>query len=141
VADPASPPDPFALWRDWVAQSERRWNQLFNDVMASDQWNQSTGRLAELHLTLQKSLAESIGRQAAALNIATRADVVGLGEHLAAIEARLERIEASLAGRPATAPGTGATVAPRPPRTRRPAAPAPGTAVTADAKRAERSTP
>jgi polyhydroxyalkanoic acid synthase PhaR subunit len=144
VPDPANFPDPFALWRDWVSKSERQWNQFLNDVMASDEWNQSAGRLVELQLSMQKSFAESIGRYVAAMNIATRTDVLGLGEHLAAIEARLERIEATLAGRrtegtPSAAPA--APAAPRPPRTKRPPMAQTDTAAPADASPAEAPTP
>jgi hypothetical protein len=141
VPDPTPLPDPFALWRDWVAKSERQWNQFLNDVMASEEWNQSTGRLVEFHLALQKNLAESMGRYVTALNIASRTDVLGLGERLAAIEARLERIEATLAGRPADGPRAAATLASRPPRTRRPPMTAAGSAATTDSSRVEVPTP
>jgi hypothetical protein len=76
-----------------------------------------------------------MGRYFAALNVATRTDVLNLGDRLAAIEARLHRIEANLGPRPAGGEqeqgmpaltearplGSLTPVATRPPRTKKPA--------------------
>jgi polyhydroxyalkanoic acid synthase PhaR subunit len=117
-------PDPFAMWREWVAQSERQWNAFFNEVMGTEQYSQSMGRLMALSLDQQKSMSEAMGRYLGALNLPTRSDVFALGDRLAGIEKRLasmeERME-RLAGAGPVPPGLTPTV-PRPPRTKKPSA-------------------
>jgi hypothetical protein len=121
VPEPTSVPDPFAIWREWVAQSERQWNTFLNQAMATEQYGQSLGKFMELSLAMQKAMSDTMGRYLSALNVPTRADVLALGERLSAIEERLVSIEARL-GRPsADGPDGGAVAAPRPPRTKKPA--------------------
>jgi polyhydroxyalkanoic acid synthase PhaR subunit len=109
------------MWREWVAQSERQWNAFFNEVMGTEQYSQSMGRLMALSLDQQKSMSEAMGRYLGALNLPTRNDVFALGDRLAGIEKRLasieERLERLVGGEavPASAPSP-----PRPPRTKRP---------------------
>ena len=124
MSDAKQPPrdstDPFAVWRDWLVQSERQWNGMLNEMMASDQFAQSMGRWMELYLGAQKSVNESLGRALAGLGVPNRDDVAELGQRLSAIEERLARIE-TLVER-----GTGVSAASterrRPPRTRKPPA-------------------
>jgi hypothetical protein len=132
---PAQVPDPLGMWREWVSQSERQWNTFLNEAMASDQYGRSVARFMDLYLGMQRNLSEVMGRYFAALNVATRTDVLNLGDRLAAIEARLHRIEANLGPRPAggdreqgvPAPTQArpleslTPVASRPPRTKKPA--------------------
>lgn len=118
----ATTPDPFAMWRDWLTQSERQWNGFLNDVMATDQFSEGMGRMMDMNLTMQKNLNEVMGRYFAALNVPTRTDVLSLGNRLTEIEERLASMEDALR---ALAPQTaGASTAPiaMPPRTKRPAA-------------------
>ena len=113
-------PDPFAMWREWVSQSERQWNTFLNQAMGSESYSQSVGRFMEFYVAAQKQLGESMGRYLTALNLPTRADLLGLADRLAAIETRLSHIEAALARDGA---GDDAVPTTRPPRTRRPPAP------------------
>jgi len=120
--DRPSIPDPFAAWREWVSQSERQWNAFFNQVMGSDQYTQSMGRLMEMYVTAQKGLGDMLERYFTTLNLATRTDVLALGERLVGIENRLTAIEAALR---AASPRDDALAAAapslaRPPRTRKP---------------------
>jgi hypothetical protein len=127
VAEPTPPtPDPLALWREWVSQSERQWNTFLNEMMGTDQFSQSMGRFMEIYLAMQKNMTESMGRYFTALNIPTRTDVLTLADRLAAIEDRLARIEGGLGrlGDPRREAGGLQVPAPSPPpRTRKPAAP------------------
>lgn len=123
----AEPTDPLAMWREWLSQSERQWNAFFNESMSTPQYSQSVGRFMELYVAAQRQLGETMGRHLAALNVPTRADVMGLGERLAGLETRLARIEAALArlasdGAAGGAAGSGTVPAERPPRTKRPPA-------------------
>src|SRR5262245_37685007 len=123
VAEQTSAPDPFAMWREWVSQSERQWNTFLNQAMGSESYSQSVGRFMEFYVAAQKQLGESMGRYLTALNLPTRADLLGLGDRLAAIETRLARLEAVLTRGSDGAAGDDAVPAARPPRTRRPPAP------------------
>lgn len=116
---PREPVDPLALWRDWLVQSERQWNALLNELMSSDQFSESMGRMMDLYISFQKSVNESLGRLLTGLNVPTRSDLVDVGERLAAVEDRLARIESLLAERGGATGGDKGTVR-RPSRTRRP---------------------
>ncbi len=120
---PPAAPDPFAMWREWVTQSERQWNAFLNEAMATEQFSQSLGRMMDVYLNMQKSMNEMMGRYFTALNMPTRTDVLSLGNRLSEIEERLASLEtAVLALQPgALARATGAAPIPRPPRTRKPA--------------------
>ena len=123
--------DPFEMWRDWMANSERQLNGFLNNAMATEQFTQSMGQFMDVYLNMQKSLNEVMGRTFSALNLPTRTDILSLGERLSAIEDHLGKIEASIAAlksAPAVSAGIAATPAtpvaaiPRPPRTKKPAA-------------------
>lgn len=119
--------DPFEMWRDWMANSERQWNGFLNNAMATDQFTQSMGQFMDVYLNMQKSMNEVMGRYMSALNLPTRNDILALGERLSAIEDHLGTIESDLGAMksPAAAKAT-TTASPngdaaRPPRTKKPA--------------------
>lgn len=116
--------DPFALWRDWVADSERQWNAFLNNAMATDEFSQAMGRFMDIYLNMQKSMNEVMGRYLQSANMPTRNDILALGERLSQIDDRLGRLETAIAaGLSAKAPPsrTPASAPARPPRTRKPA--------------------
>ncbi|GIW13229.1 MAG: hypothetical protein KatS3mg062_0668 [Tepidiforma sp.] len=119
--------DPLAMWREWVAQSERQWNAFLNQAMATDEFSKAMGRFMDFYLNVQKGMNETMSRYLQLVNMPSRQEVLALGERLSAIEERLGRIEGMLA-RQATAPAgaaseNGAPAAPRPPRTKKPPTP------------------
>ena len=121
MADQATA-DPFAMWRDWVSQSERQWNAFLNNAMSTDEFSQSMGRMMDVYLGMQKNMNETMGRYFSALNIPSRNDILSLGDRLGAIEDRLTSIESALGGLKAGKAAAGdEPIAPRPPRTRKPA--------------------
>ena len=121
--------DPLALWRDWVANSERQWNSFLNNAMATDEFSQTMGRMMDVYLNVQKQMNEVMGRYLQLINVPTRNDVMAIGERLSQIEDRLVSIEDALgAARRASAPAEAAgpangpaPAAVRPPRTKKPA--------------------
>lgn len=117
-------PDPMAMWREWVATSERQWNSFLNNAMATDEFSQAMGRFMDVYLGLQKNMNEVMGRYLQMANVPTRGDVLSLGERISALEERLIRIEGMLANSTAassTAKSQApASAKPRPPRTRKP---------------------
>jgi polyhydroxyalkanoic acid synthase PhaR subunit len=119
--------DPLAMWRDWIAQSERQWNSFLNNAMATDEFSQSLGRFMDVYLNLQNGMNETMTRYFSAVNMPTRTDILDLGTRLSGIEERLSGIEAAIAGSVRQQPGgtaasasPEATAVPRPPRTKRP---------------------
>ena len=119
--------DPLAMWRDWVANSERQWNSFLNNAMATDEFSQTMGRMMDVYLNVQKQMNEVMGRYLQLINVPTRNDVIAIGERLSQIEDRLVGIEDSIASAvrgqavaPAAAAANSAPGAPRPPRTKKP---------------------
>lgn len=125
MADKTATADPFEMWRDWVANSERQWNSFLNNAMATDEFSQAMGRMMDVYLNMQKNMNEVMGRYLQVINVPTRNDVMAIGERLSQIEDRLNQIEGALARMSvSSASGTAApraTAVPRPPRTKKPA--------------------
>lgn len=124
MADKTATADPFEMWRDWVANSERQWNSFLNNAMATDEFSQAMGRMMDVYLNMQKNMNEVMGRYLQVINVPTRNDVMAIGERLSQIEDRLNQIEGALARMSvSSASGTAApraTAVPRPPRTKKP---------------------
>lgn len=118
--------DPLAMWRDWVANSERQWNGFLNNAMSTDEFSQSMGRMMDVYLNVQKQMNEVMGRFLQTVNLPTRDDILAVGERLSQIEDRLGRIEDTVqnaaavnaVGTPLAASNGASTVA-RPPRTKK----------------------
>jgi polyhydroxyalkanoate synthase subunit PhaE len=118
------------MWREWVTQSERQWNAFFNEVMGTEQYSRSMGRLMAMSLDQQKAMSEAMGRYLGALNLPTRSDILSLSDRLSDIEKRLasieERMERLAGSGPTPTPTSASTAtAPRPPRTKKPGGAAP----------------
>jgi polyhydroxyalkanoic acid synthase PhaR subunit len=125
MADQTSTPDPFAMWRDWVANSERQWNGFLNDAMATDEFSQSMAKMMDVYLNMQKNMNEMMGKYLQTMNVPTRNDILALGERLSQIEDRLSSIENGLRAASAAAASSGgpkaAPAVKRPARTKKPA--------------------
>ena len=93
---PAQPPDPLTLWREWAKQAEEQWNQYLNQVMGTEAFAATMGRTIELFLAFQNNLAQQFEATLRAWNLPTRTDLAALGERLAQIEERLDRLTDSV---------------------------------------------
>lgn len=109
------------MWREWVSQSERQWNAFLNQVMGTDQYTQQMSRFMDSYLSMQKNFGEAMGRYLSTINVATRTDVLALGDRLAAIEDALRTLSAHGPESRGTAVATSVPPIPRPPRTKKPA--------------------
>ncbi len=117
-----SAPDFSEAWRQWATQSERQWNEFFNQMMGTEEFSQSLGRNLDVFLHFQKTMNEAMGSFFTAMNVPTRTDVLALGDRMLTIENRLAAIEAQLSAALASAPAGGTAAKPsRPKRTKRPA--------------------
>ena len=114
----------FASWREWVSQSETQVNKLLNDVMGTEGYTRLLGGLTKVFVSMQKNSGEAMERYFTALSLPTRSDLIEVGARLSTIETRLAAIEeilAHMSGVRASG-GESAGAAPRPPRTKKPAA-------------------
>ncbi|MCY3569482.1 MAG: hypothetical protein OXH38_12695 [Chloroflexi bacterium] len=115
-------PDPAAAWREWMTQSERQWNEFFNQMMGTEEFSQNMGRNLDVFLHFQKTMSEAMGPYLTAMNIPTRTDILALGDRLMAIENRMAAIEAQLTQiKGAVEQQSPAKTASKPRRTKRPA--------------------
>ena len=122
-ANDTSTPDFSEAWRDWATQSERQWNEFFNQMMSTEEFSQGLGRNLDVFLHFQKTMNEAMGSFFTAMNVPTRTDVLALGDRLLAIENRLAALEAQLSMALAASPASGASAnQSRPKRTKRPPA-------------------
>ena len=111
------PPDPFAMWREWVTKSEHQMNAMLNEMMGTEEFARASGSWVEAMTMFQQTMNENAQRYFQMAGVPSRTDVSELAERLSAVEERLQRIEALLA----TAVGRkGQNQAVRPARTRRP---------------------
>ena len=62
MAEQSTLPDPMAMWREWVSQSERQWNGFLNNAMATNEFSQVMGRFMDVYLGMQKNMNEVMGR-------------------------------------------------------------------------------
>ncbi len=112
------PPDPFAMWREWVTQSEHQMNQVFNQMMGTEEFARASGSWVEAMTMFQQTMNENAQRYFQMAGVPTRTDVSELAERLTAVEERLQRIETLLAE--AVGRKQGQNQAVQPARTRRP---------------------
>jgi len=91
-----NPPDPAAMFRDFVTNWERNINNVANQVMGTESFSRLMQEAQKMQLTLQHATSEAMGRRLAALNMPTREDIIRLAEKLTDVDRRLARIEATL---------------------------------------------
>ncbi len=97
MADNNPPQDPSAQFQEYVTQWERSVDQFFNQMMGTEQFSQSMNQMQTLQLEMQKAFRENMTKQLASMNLPSRDDVLQIGEDIREVDARLARVEASLA--------------------------------------------
>ncbi|HEY0615144.1 MAG TPA: poly(R)-hydroxyalkanoic acid synthase subunit PhaE [Candidatus Elarobacter sp.] len=114
--------DPFAVWRELVAQWEKNVNSAANTAMASDEYSSSMHGALGMTMKMQETMRDLMAAYLANANLPSRSEVLALAERLGGIEARLDAMTALLeriaeaGGTKPDAPSRG----PRPPRTKAP---------------------
>ena len=111
-----TPPDPGAMFRDWVTQWERSFDSLANQFMGTEGFSQAMNEFQKSQLAAQRMFAENMTQVLTNMNMPTREDLLRVGEAVQAIDRRLERIEEQLSVKTAKQ-----SAAKRPPRTKKPA--------------------
>jgi SMC interacting uncharacterized protein involved in chromosome segregation len=113
--------DPAAMWQSMIGEMEKGFNSFANQAMASPEFSKVMNQVGGVTAGAQKQLGEMMEKYLLAMNLPSRAQMVGMAERIQSIEGQLNEIKALLhqVHHNSLAPedGYGAS---RPPRTKRP---------------------
>jgi SMC interacting uncharacterized protein involved in chromosome segregation len=115
------PTDPVQVWHTMLAEMERGFNAMANQVMGSEQFSKVTHQFTGASVGAQKTVSDLMERYLVSMNLPSRAQMASMGDRLQSIEGQLNEIRALLnrAHADVASQGTG-IAAPRPPRTKQP---------------------
>jgi hypothetical protein len=113
--------DPAVIWQTMVGEMEKGFNSFANQAMASPEFSKVMNQVGGVTVGAQKQLGELMEKYLLAMNLPSRAQMVGMAERIQAIEGQLNEIKAMLhqIHHNSLAP-EGGHGTPKPPRTRRP---------------------
>ena len=113
--------DPIAVWQKMVGEMEKGFNSFANQAMASPEFSKVMNQVGGVSAGAQKQLGELMEKYLLAMNLPSRAQMVGMAERLQSIEGQLNEIKAMLqqVHHNSLSPEAGYG-RPRPPRTKRP---------------------
>ncbi|MGL5167584.1 MAG: hypothetical protein ACRC9K_17005 [Afipia sp.] len=113
--------DPVQVWHTMLAEMEKGFNAMATQVMGTEQFSRVTHQLTGASVGAQKTVGDLMEKYLVSMNLPSRAQMVGMGERLAAIESQLNEIRALLnrVHGDAALEGSGLS-APKPPRTKQP---------------------
>lgn len=106
-------PDPLQLWRKALTTLEGSGNAMANKAMGSGDFASALHQVAKASIGMQQTFEKVLALYFRKLDLPSRKEIAELAAALERIEARLDA---------STGPSGKAPAAPRPPRTRRPAA-------------------
>jgi hypothetical protein len=113
--------DPAVIWQTMIGEMEKGFNSFANQAMASPEFSKVMNQVGGVSAGAQKQLGEMMEKYLLAMNLPSRAQMVGMAERIQSIEGQLNEIKALLhqVHHNSRAPegGYGAS---RPPRTKRP---------------------
>jgi len=112
--------DPAAIWQTMIGEMEKGFNSFANQAMTSPEFSKAMNQVGGVTAGAQKQLGELMEKYLLAMNLPSRAQMVGMAERLQNIEGQLNEIKAMLhqVHHNSLAPDGSAAV--RPPRTKRP---------------------
>ena len=113
--------DPAAIWKSMLGEMEKGFNSFANQAMTSPEFSKAMNQVGGVTAGAQKQLGELMEKYLLAMNLPSRAQMVGMAERLQSIEGQLNDIKAMLT-QMSKASGV-ATAGPSkqmPPRTKRP---------------------
>jgi hypothetical protein len=114
--------DPAVIWQTMIGEMEKGFNSFANQAMGSPEFSKVMNQAGGVAAGAQKQLGELMEKYLLAMNLPSRAQMVGMAERLQSIEGQLNEIKALLhqMNRNNAAAEGGFAAAPRPPRTKRP---------------------
>jgi SMC interacting uncharacterized protein involved in chromosome segregation len=116
--------DPVVLWQTMIGEMEKGFNSFANQAMASPEFSKVMNQAGGVAAGAQRQLGELMEKYLLAMNLPSRAQMVGMAERLQSIEGQLNEIKSLLhqVHHNSAAPdGFGTS---KPPRTRQPPSPA-----------------
>jgi len=111
--------DPAQVWQSMLAEMEKNFNSVANQIMGSEQFSKVTHQLTGASVGAQKAIGELMERYLVGMNLPSRAQMVSMAERLQSIEGQLNEIKALLNSMNGGAGSSGSS-APKPPRTKLP---------------------
>ncbi len=112
---------PAEVWRTMIGEMEKGFNSFANQAMTSPEFSKVMNQVGGVSPGAQKQLGELMEKYLLAMNLPSRAQMVGMAERIQAIEGQLNEIKALLHQvHHNSLAQDGGYGAPRPPRTRRP---------------------
>ena len=122
MADKGS--DPVALWQKMIGEMEKGFNAFANQTMSSPEFSKAMNQAGNASAGAQKQFGDFMEKYLLNMNLPSRAQMIGMAERLQNIESQLNEIKVMLQQMNAGSATSAFSVAPRPPRTKRPPAPA-----------------
>ena len=122
MADKGS--DPVALWHTMIGEMEKGFNAFANQTMTSPEFSKAMNQAGGATAGAQKQFGDFMEKYLLNMNLPSRAQMIGMAERLQNIESQLNEIKVMLQQMNAGNASSVYSVAPRPPRTKRPPTPA-----------------
>src|ERR1044072_1707521 len=113
--------DPVAMWQNMIGEMEKGFNSFANQAMTSPEFSKVMNQVGGVSAGAQKQLGERMKKYLLAMNLPSRAQMVGMAERLQSIEGQLNEIKAMLHQvHHNSLSQDGSQGTQRPPRTKRP---------------------
>ncbi|QPF86754.1 hypothetical protein IC762_10905 [Bradyrhizobium genosp. L] len=114
--------DPAVIWQTLIGEMEKGFNSFGSQLMASPEFSRMMNQAGGAAAGAQKQFSEAMEKYLLAMNLPSRAQLVGMAERLQSIEGQLGEIKSLLqqVHHNSLAPEDGYGATPRPPRTKRP---------------------
>ena len=88
--------DPAAIWQSMLGEMEKGFNSFANQAMASPEFSKVMNQVGGVSAGAQKQLGELMEKYLLAMNLPSRAQMVGMAERIQSIEGQLNEIKALL---------------------------------------------
>ena len=113
--------DPAAIWQTMIGEMEKGFNSFAGQAMQSPEFSRVMNQVGGVSAGAQKQFGEMMEKYLLAMNLPSRAQMVGMAERIQSIEGQLNEIKALLhqVHHNSLAPEGGHDMS-RPPRTKRP---------------------
>ena len=112
--------DPAVIWQSMIGEMEKGFNSFANQAMASPEFSKVMNQVGGVTAGAQKQLGEMMEKYLLAMNLPSRAQMVGMAERLQSIEGQLNEIKAMLHQVHHNSLASDGSETSRPPRTKRP---------------------
>ena len=114
--------DPAVIWQTMIGEMEKGFNSFANQAMTSPEFSKAMNQVGGATAGAQKQLGELMEKYLLAMNLPSRAQMVGMAERLQSIEGQINELKVMI-GQLSRASGVNAVGSPdkqMPPRTKQP---------------------